>query len=168
MKRLLVTYAALLCLVVGCASDEPTPPRSSESHVAYHDAQYGLNFDLAPDWNGYSVLTQTWQAEEYDAKLDRDVNIGHGPIIVLRHPRWTADAPYQDIPILVFSRAQWTADMQDTGIFAGGCIDELSHNDHYVFAIHSRYNFADDVKGLQEAADIVERNSNREHLLNDR
>jgi hypothetical protein len=158
MKRLLVTSAALVCVMIGCASDEPTPPRSAESHVVYHNAQYGLNFALAPDWKGYSVVNQNWQAEEYDPKLDRDVKVGDGPILVLRHPRWTANAPYQDIPILVFSRAQWAADIQDTGIYAGGCIDEICHNDHYVFAIHSRYNFADGVEGLQEADQIVERN----------
>ena len=82
-------------------------------------------------------------------------------MITLRHPQWQADAPYQDIPILVFTRAQWDELHQGRlwpSIFAGGVMYELWHNQKYVFAISSRYNWEEDAKGWKEADDIIQTN----------
>jgi hypothetical protein len=80
-------------------------------------------------------------------------------MIVLRHPQWTTSNPYQDIPILVFTRNQWEADKQGRfAIGAGGFDEEIGHNSKYVFAISSRFNAADAVKGWKEATETVERN----------
>ena len=42
--------------------------------------------------------------------------------------------------------------------FAGGVMDELWHNQGFVFAISSRYNAADEVSGWKEVAEIIEQN----------
>jgi hypothetical protein len=43
-------------------------------------------------------------------------------------------------------------------IEAGGVDYEIAHNAKYVFAIHSRFNWDESVKGREEAGAIVERN----------
>jgi len=81
-------------------------------------------------------------------------------MITLRHPRWQASAPYQDIPILVFTPAQWDA-LHHGGLwpslFAGGIMDEIWHNRKYVFAMSSRYNWGE-LNGTREVGGIVEQN----------
>jgi hypothetical protein len=63
--------------------------------------------------------------------------------------------------VLLFSltRGQWEANRgAGLGIGAGGFEREIGHNPKYVFAISSRFNAADAVKGCREATDVVERN----------
>jgi hypothetical protein len=125
--------------------------------VVYHNKQYDFTFFLPAGWKGYSVLTGQWDGGE----------AWHGPMIVLRHPHWNADDPYQDIPIMVFTRSQWEADKK--GVFAtgaGGVEFEIGHNRKYVFGIHSRFNWGES-EGWQEASRIVEQNqaANAPHLI---
>ena len=82
-------------------------------------------------------------------------------MITLRHPQWQVGAPYQDIPILVFTCAQWDALHHGEfwpSLFAGGVMGELWHSQRFVFAMSSRYNAADEVRGWKEVAGIVEQN----------
>jgi hypothetical protein len=77
------------------------------------------------------------------------------------HPQWQTNDLYQDIPINVFTHQQWTEEQQGKmwpDISAGGVIYELWDNRNYVFAMSSRYDAQDDVKGWQEAADIIATN----------
>jgi hypothetical protein len=57
--------------------------------------------------------------------------------------------------------AQWD-DLQHGKLWssnvAGGIIDELWHNDLYVFGTCSRYNWADDRTGIREVEQIVQVN----------
>ncbi|HSY18535.1 MAG TPA: hypothetical protein VK815_09390 [Candidatus Acidoferrales bacterium] len=129
--------------------------------VHYRNAQYDFTFSLPAGWQGYSVLMQPWDGGDYSRALDKIVVTEHGQAIVLRHPRWQTNDLYQDIPIVVFTHRQWAEEQQGKmwpDIYAGGVIDELWHNRKYVFAISSRYNAADDVKGRQEAAEIIATN----------
>jgi hypothetical protein len=131
--------------------------------LRYYNAQYDLAFFLPASWLGYSVLNQQWEDTTDSAAGDKTVVVGHGPMIVLRHPQWKASAPYQDIPILVFTRRQWNAlnhnKLWPTG-YDGGTMDEICHNSQYVFAISSRYNSADEINGWKEADDAVNQNCN--------
>jgi hypothetical protein len=116
-------------------------------------------FSLPASWRGYSVLVQQWEGQTYLPAADKSLVTEHGPFIVLRHPQWKASDPYQDIPILVFTRRQWEIHHQGKfSVGAGGVWMEIGHNSQYVFAISSRYNSDDSVKGWKEASDIVGRN----------
>ena len=65
---------------------------------------------------------------------------------------------------MIFTRSQWDSDKQGRfGIGAGGFDEEMWYNQNYVFAMSSRYNAADNVKGWKEVADIAEQN----HIAHD-
>src|SRR5690242_122149 len=93
-------------LVTGCNTMDVAghPP---DLPLRYEDARYGLTFFLPATWRGYSAPVEQVQDEKYSAAEDKQIVVGHTPMIVLRHPQWQTSAPYQDIPILVFTRAQW-------------------------------------------------------------
>ncbi|HEY1661346.1 MAG TPA: hypothetical protein VGI03_02915 [Verrucomicrobiae bacterium] len=142
----------------GCSTSHD---QLSNLPARYHNAQYGLTFDLPGDWRGYSVLMSQWDGKKYSPGKDTEVVAALGPIIILRNPQWKTNYLYQDIPLYVFTRRQW--DDIDLGKFsapvgAGGVIYELWHNDKYVFGIHSRYNANDSVPGWKEVDAIVNQN----------
>lgn len=135
------------------------PFNPSDARILYHNAEYDFTFTLPASWSGYSVLVQQWEGQSYLAAADNAVVTEHGPVIVLRHPQWTAEDHYQDIPIQVFTRSQWEDHhLGKFSIGAGGFQDEIGQNPKYVFAISSRFNADDSVKGWQEATEIVGEN----------
>jgi hypothetical protein len=166
MKRHLYAPIIALLLVSGCYGLNPVKEPGGLP-LAYRNPQYEFTFFLPASWKGYSVLNEQWNGQAYFAASDKAEGTEHGPLIVLRHPEWKVDAPWQDIPILVFTRSQWKAERQGQfSIFAGGVEQEIAHNSNYVFAIHSRFNWNESVKGSREAEGIVTQNqtANRPHL----
>jgi hypothetical protein len=158
MKRCLYILTITASLAVGCRTLN-VPNHLSDLPVHYHNAQYNLTFGLPASWRGYSVLIQHWEGETYSPARDAVTVAEGGPVIVLRNPKWKADAPYQDIPIMVFSRSQWQAEHQGKfSVGAGGIDQEITHTSKYVFAISSRFNAADSVGAWKEASEVVERN----------
>jgi hypothetical protein len=120
-----------------------------------------LTFFLPVNWQGYSALVQQWDGVHYSPPVDKVIVVGHGAMIVLRHPQWKASAPSQDIPILVFTLAQWDALHHGKlwpSQFAGGVMEEIWHNRQYVFGMSSRCAFEETVGRWKETADIVEQN----------
>jgi hypothetical protein len=157
MKPKLILCLALILSggLFGCSTTVKHPPGLS---LRYHNAQYGLTFFLPASWKGHSVLIEQWDADLHSADYQTVIGTEHGPIIVLRHPRWTAGEPYQDIPIIVFTRNQWDAvKPQRLFVGAGGSNDEISHNAKYVFGTNSRHNWGE-LKGWEETGDIVVQN----------
>ena len=144
----------LAIAVSGCSRDIPKP---AAVEVVYHNAQFDLTVPLPESWRGYSVVMRTWEEQVASERNGRKLPRESGPEIILRHPKWTVDDPYQDIPILVFTRSQYLTHQGEFAIYAGGIEFELGHNDRYVFAIWSRFNADDSMKGWQEANDIVDR-----------
>jgi hypothetical protein len=147
-------------LVTGCNTMDVAehPPGLP---VRYQDTRYGLTFFLPPTWRGCSASVQQLEDARYSPAEDKEIVVGHTPMIVLRNPQWQTSAPYQDIPILVFTRAQWNALHHGElwpSLFAGGMMDELWHNQQYVFAMSSRYNAADEVIGWKEVTEVVGKN----------
>lgn len=156
MNRLTCVSATTALLVAGCGSLRD-PPSKAAFH--YCDPRSGFTFSLPASWQGYSVMTQQWGGQTYSPATDSLVAAECGPMIVLRHPQWKADDPYQDIPVLVFTREQWAAYRQGRfEVGAGGFQFEIGHNLKFVFAISTRYNADDSVPGWKEADEIVERN----------
>ena len=159
MRILVPSSAIIVLLATGCANMDVTS-QPSDLPVCYHSARYDLTFYLPASWRSYSVSVQQLEDERYSPAEDRQVIVGHTPMITLRHPQWQASAPYQDIPILVFTRAQWDALHHGAlwpSLFAGGVMDELWHSQKFVFAMSSRYNWSE-LNGMREVEHTVEQN----------
>lgn len=131
--------------------------------IKYNNTKYGFIFALPASWQGYTVLNQTsggwaWQGY-YPGGPNGDVNVDHGPAVVIRNPKWTAQSPWQDIPVLVFTLKQWQ-DLEQGKFYIGAAPigpTELGRNALYVFALPARYNFAD-AEGIQEVMIIMQNN----------
>jgi hypothetical protein len=160
--KLFIVLAAVVSLVwTGCKNTAPC-----QKPVAYQNVDYGFTFTLPESWRGYTVLMQKWEGSDYIPAHDRAEVMAHGPLIVLRHPQWTSENPRQDILIDVFTRNQW--DGLHTGRFevgVGGYEKEIAHNEKYVFAVSSRFDWGE-LKGWEETEKIVEHNqaANEPHV----
>ena len=156
--RCVLALAVMALLDVGCGRSNRSDALS-DAALRYHNAQYDLTFSLPASWQGYSVAVREWVGQTYLSATDQVAVTDYGPLVVLRHPQWKADDLYQDIPILVFTRRQWDDHHQGRFIIGVGGVEvELGHNPAHVFAISSRFNAADSVKGWKEATEAVGRN----------
>ncbi|MGI6142751.1 MAG: copper amine oxidase N-terminal domain-containing protein [bacterium] len=122
--------------------------------IVYNNDEYGFRFILPESWAGYTIVTEQW--EGFDPEAPETV-AAQGPLLIIRHPQWTAEKPRQDIPIMVFTHAQWEA--MENGEFHIGAAPigpkELDRNGKYVFALPARYNFAFP-EGYEEVEAILE------------
>lgn len=138
-------------MIVGVTLDQ----EASSASIIYRNDQYGFTVTLPSSWKGYTVLTQEWQG--YSLIQGQEGKITEtGPEILVRHPKWTAETPRQDIPILVFTLDQWNAIQQDQFHIGAAPIgpSELARNSNYVFALPARYNFAF-LPGYEEVDQLV-------------
>jgi hypothetical protein len=131
-------------------------PAVTATKVAYTNSQYGFTFTLPSDWQGYSVLTETWTGYEVNCASE-NCPTETGPQIVIRNPQWTTEDRWQDIPIMIFTPSEWNAVLNENlGVSAAPIPpSELGRNDKYVFALPPRYNFAE-AKGLEEVNTIIQ------------
>lgn len=121
--------------------------------VEYVNNTLGFRFKLPKTWDGYSVVTQTWNGnmvDDFEKKFT-------GPLIIIRHPLWTAENPRQDIPIMVFTYEEWGLIKYEKLVVSAAPIGptELGRNEGYVFALPARYNFAYPT-GFEEVQQIIE------------
>ncbi len=86
------------------------------------------------DWKGYLIVSSEWRGRE--GELDR-----YGPIITIRHPSWTEQAPWLDIPLMVFTRKQWHSVMNEDLVVSAAPTPpgDIGRNAKYVFALPPRY-----------------------------
>jgi hypothetical protein len=155
-----ITFLSLALLslqgfLAGCTPSvaAPLPITSPIISIEYRNTEYGFSFSLPISWKGYSIITDTWQGYNNG---DSNLTVEEGPIISIRHPLWTTKNPRQDIPIWVFTISQWNSFQQNQySISAGGITEELGRNAKYVFALYSRYNFAE-LPGFEEVITIFE------------
>ncbi|MEL7603464.1 MAG: hypothetical protein AAGU77_09945 [Bacillota bacterium] len=119
--------------------------------VVYENSEYGFDFYLPSDWEGYTVLDETWEGTPIDGGAKQT-----GPEIILRSPQWTEEKPYQDIPILVFTQEQWAQVAAENLSVSAAPIPPtvLGVNAEYVFALPARYNFAYPA-GYEEVEEII-------------
>jgi hypothetical protein len=120
----------------------PKPP-AAPATIVYSNTQYGFCFVLPASWKGLTIVTERWAGDDFSSG-----QTVHGPLLRIRHPKWTAEQPYQDIPIMVFTPAQWElvekADMSVSAAPIGPA--KLGQNSHYVFALPPRWTgFTDDL-----------------------
>jgi len=155
-KILLLALLSLQGVFAGCTLSvaTPGPTTQTEIPIEYRNTEYGFSFSLPVSWKGYSIITDTWQGYTFNGQSE--VTVEQGPIISIRHPLWTPKNPRQDIPIMVFTLAQWNSLQQGSySVSAGGITTELGHNEKYVFALYSRYNFAN-LPGVEEVKTLLE------------
>jgi len=128
------------------------------SPVIYENTQYDFGFALPESWKGYTTISEKWEGLSLKDTNEGDV-VETGPIILIRHPKWTSEEPRQDIPIMIFTIDQWNS--LQKGEFHIGAAPigptELGRNDNYVFALPARYNF-EFLPGYEEVEDIFKNN----------
>lgn len=124
--------------------------------IVYTNTQYGFSFTLPKSWKGFSIVTGKWEGRAIEGPRSGEV-VETGPIISIRHPRWTPEKPRQDIPVMIFTLDQWTS-LEREEISVGAAPippKELGRNNRYVFALPARYNFAFPL-GYEEVEEILE------------
>ena len=114
-----------------------------ELSIIYSNTDYGFDFALPASWQGYSTIEDIWSGQYY---LGPDVGMSGETItglkILIRHPLWTEENPYQDIPIMICDLSQGDDIEQEKLITsAGGKPTELARNSQYAFVLPARYNF---------------------------
>lgn len=125
--------------------------RSQGDPITYKNTTYGFDFSLPANWQGYSVIEGSWNGTPLNNTVEQS-----GPKLLIRNPKWTAAAPYEDLPILVFTIPQWDAYItEDFSVSAAPILaSELGRNNKYVFALPPRWDF-DSSLDYKEAQDII-------------
>lgn len=128
----------------------------NSNEIIYENKEYGFRFRLPMSWKGYKIITDKWEGIPV-GETESSEATESGPIISIRHPKWTKEEERQDIPIMIFTLAQWDA-LQADGFHIGAAPmnpSELGRNSKYVFALPARYNYAFPT-GYEEVEDILE------------
>ena len=130
---------------------------ATTTSIVYKNSDYGFNFTLPMSWSGYNIINSSWKGTPLAATSTQiPPPTLTGPKLLIRNPKWTSAAPYEDIPVLVFTIAQW--DMygrEDFNIFAAPIpASELARNNKYVFALPPRWDFDYSIN-VKEAEDII-------------
>ncbi|WP_251551085.1 hypothetical protein [Neobacillus muris] len=122
-----------------------------DENMVYENTEYGFTFSLPKSWEGYQIVSDSWEGVSADQQP-----MENGPILLIRHPDWTEDNPRQDIPIMVFTMEQWSS-LQNEEFHIGAAPigpKMLGQNKEYVFALPARYNFAF-LEGYEEVESIL-------------
>lgn len=105
MKFRPISTILLICaaLAPAGASAQAAPAQSpataaAPAPIVYRNTQYGFCFALPASWKEFTIVTEQWQGTVFSSG-----QVVHGPQLRVRHPKWTADEPYQDIPLMVFT-----------------------------------------------------------------
>lgn len=126
------------------------------NEIIYENKEYGFRFRLTKSWKDYTIVTDQWEGLPVGEKESEEA-VQSGPIISIRHPKWTKDEERQDIPIMVVTLEQWDSLNKDEFHIGAAPINpsELGRNSKYVFALPARYNYAFKT-GYEEVEDILE------------
>ena len=125
----------------------PTPKSTSatqaETSIEYKNTQYGFSLILSASWKGYTIVVGKWEGGN-ESGPQGYITTERGPMISIRHPKWTSANPRQDIPIMVLTLSQWDSLQQGKFHIGAAPIEpgELGRNPKYVFALPARYNYA--------------------------
>lgn len=108
--------------------------------ILYRNTEFRFTFSLPASWQGYKIVPGQWEG----LAVGGSQAVEKGPMISIRHPKWSEQNQRQDIPIMIFTVPQW--DSLQAGAFHIGAApigpSELGRNDRYVFALPARYNYA--------------------------
>jgi hypothetical protein len=171
-KLVSLAFSALFVLGTATAGPHPDacvcsryaphkgPKPSTPLTVVYTNKHYRFRFYLPQDWNGFSIVANSWTGgvREKNGQLVADM-IECGPQITIRHPLWTGHRPYKDIPIMVFTHAQWKLAANEQMSVSAAPIPpiEIGRNRKYVFALPPRWSVGDEL-GYEEVIDVIQQN----------
>ncbi len=159
---LIVVVSLMALVLVGYSlsgkNNEIVPvsePTASSTSVVYSNTDFGFNFSLPESWQGYSVISSTWEGNPLTVTGTKQ----SGNKLLIRNPKWTSTVPYQDIPVIIFTVEQWNSYQAENFSVSAAPIlaSELGRNNLYVFALPARWNF-DYSEGYIEAENIVKSN----------
>ncbi len=157
-KSLIAGVVIVIALALGfyffysSRSDKPVVINEpNTTSITYKNTEYGFNFSLPANWQGYSVVEGTWNGNPLT-----NTTAQSGPKLLIRNPKWTQAAPYEDLPILVFTISQWNSYLAENFAVSAAPIlaSELARNNKYVFALPPRWDF-DYSLDVKEAQDII-------------
>lgn len=139
--------------------DDKEPTKTEDKltdSIFYENADYGFTFALPKSWEGYQIVSDSWEGISNDQQQNNIIE--NGQILLIRHPDWTEDKPRQDIPIMVFTLNQWTSLEKEEFHIGAAPVGPriLGQNNQYVFALPARYNFAFP-EGYEEVEKILEK-----------
>ena len=149
---IIVALGAILYLFYSPSKDTPMVTIDpSTTSVTYKNTDYGFDFSLPINWQGYSIVKDTWKGNMLKGTVAQS-----GPKLLIRNPKWTTSAPYEDLPILVFTIPQWNAYLAEDFSISAAPIQasELARNNKYGFALPPRWDF-DYSLNYKEAQDII-------------
>jgi len=149
---LLIVAMAARCEFAGRPPQALQAASKAQLSTVYVNKEYGFRLDLPQDWSGFSVIQEDWSG----ASRARGVQDQSGPLIRIRHPKYTENEPYEDIPIMVFTHKQWkTVEKQSLVVSAAPFPPaEIGHNARFVFATPPRF-YYDFAKGYEEVLNIL-------------
>lgn len=156
MKKILIALLVLVIIILSYVAMHKPAMAPAPSTIAYQNSEYGFSVSLPENWQGYTVSTDTWTGNKINGDVG-DVAYTTGPLISIHNPKWTAETPYQDIPIMVFTLSQWDELSQEVFHIGAAPIgpSELGRNTKYVFALPARYNYAFP-PGFEEVEQILQ------------
>ncbi len=166
----IVLIAVAIAIAAMIYAPEETPPKNvapqvqqpataeGTNAVIYTNNDFHFSVTLPPEWKGFTIVKNTWLGQAIGDT--GDIPFTSGPLISVRDPRWTNDAPRQDIPIMIFTLKQWDEMKAEQYHIGAAPIppSELGRNADYVFALPARYNFAFP-PGYEEVQRIIETGS---------
>ncbi len=121
--------------------DAPSPGTT----ITYNNTTFGFEMILPDTWQGYTVTTEKWEGQTFDASGNVDKNYS-GSKLVIHNPKGAA---WQSIPIMIFTIADWQAEPVVSAAPIGPT--ELARNQKYVFALPPRWVGFTDTQGQDEA-----------------
>jgi len=150
-----VTVFFLVWCAAACGAQTANAP--THDRIVYRNSTYDFCVTLPASWTGYSIVTGEWTGEWIADSPRPAVGLNlKGPKLLIRHPKWTASVPREDIPIMVFSLDQWklVAAGQMSVSAAPYGPTELGRNEKFVFALPPRYDF-DQREGVEEVVQLM-------------
>ena len=147
---LLSALGFVSALSIGAQSAPPSKGLPAQ-RILYRNTQYGFCFFLPATWKGYTIVPEQWRGSDFTTN-----QVVHGPQLRIRHPGWTQQQPFEDIPIMIFTPAEWDKVEKVTMSVSAAPIgpEKLGQNGKYVFALPPRYNF-DFSEGYREVDDLL-------------
>jgi hypothetical protein len=125
--------------------------RRQTGTIEYRNREYGFRLTLPESWKGYRIVWSEWQGSVFTT----DGEVAHvlrGPRLEIRHPKWTQEKPYEDMPIMIFTLARWNESPIVSAAAFGP--SELGRNRKYVLAVPPRWDY-DFSEGYEEAEKLL-------------